>query len=439
MISFTTKIQLIVFAMITLIGCSFVGAKYAHLDDYVVDDEYTVTATFGKSGGIFEGAEVTYRGVSVGRVEAMRLVPGGVDVVMDISDDTDSIPNDVRAVVANRSAVGEQYVDLQPIRNGEPFLADGAHIPDSRTATPLPTTELLTNLNDLVMSVNRDNLRTVVSEMGDAFRGTGQEMGRIIDTSNSFIETADNHFDLTSRLIRDGRTVLQTQIDSASAIRTFSTNLARLSDTLVRHDDDIRRVIDNGGEAARVMRSFIRDNRASLTQMFSNFVTNGEITVARLHGLEQVLVLYPYVVEGGYTVVAKDPVTGLYDAHFGMVLTNEPHVCTHGYETTEQRPPQDLSEVPFNTAAHCAEPAGTSNARGAQHAPEPLAHPLNRPAPAPLSAAPVVATYDPATGRLVPAKEAPMPDAVSGGDGATTLRQEDSWRWLLLGALAEGR
>jgi phospholipid/cholesterol/gamma-HCH transport system substrate-binding protein len=436
MISATTKMQLVVFALITLLGCSYVGAKYAQLDEYVVDDDYTVTAQFGKSGGIFEGAEVTYRGVSVGRVEQMHLVEGGVDVVMDISDDADPIPNDVQAVVANRSAVGEQYVDLQPTRNGPPFLTEGARIPEARTVTPLPTTTLLTNLNDLVNSVNRDNLRTVVQEMGTAFRGTGEEMGRIIDTSNSFIETADNHFDLTSRLIRDGRTVLQTQIDSGSAIRTFSTNLARLSDTLVRHDDDIRRVIDNGGEAARVLRSFIRDNRASLTQMFSNFVTNGEITVARLHGLEQVLVLYPYVVEGGYTVVAKDPVSGLYDAHFGMVLTNEPHVCTHGYETTEQRPPQDLREVPFNTAAHCAEPAGTSNARGAQHAPEPLAQPLSRPAPAPLSTAPVVATYDPVTGRLVPAKEDPMSDVVSSGEGARLLGEEDSWRWLLLGPLA---
>ena len=34
--------------------------------------------------------------------------------------------------------------------------------------------------------------------------------------------------------------------------------------------------------------------------------------------------LYPYVVEGGFTVVSKSPETGLYDAHFGLVLTNDP-------------------------------------------------------------------------------------------------------------------
>jgi phospholipid/cholesterol/gamma-HCH transport system substrate-binding protein len=423
MITRATKTQLIVFAVITLLGCSYVGAKYAQLDRYFVDDNYVVTANFAKSGGIFVGAEVTYRGVGVGRVDSMRLSENGVDVGMRIDNDSDPIPNDVRAVVANRSAVGEQYVDLQPTRSGQPYLTEGSQIPRARTVTPLPTTTLLTNLDQMVNSVGRDNLRTVVEEMGKAFGGTGDDLGRIIDTSNSFIETANKNFDLTAQLIRDGRTVLQTQVDSGSALKTFSKNLALLSDTLVRSDKDIRRVIESGDTAANVMRDFIIDNRAELSQLFSNFVTSGEITVARLPGLEQVLVLYPYVVEGGYTVVAKDPVSGLYDAHFGMVMTEKPHVCTHGYETTEKRPPQDLSEIPFNTAAHCAEPASQSSARGAQHA------------PAPLNRAPVVAKYDPGSGRLTPAEEDPMSDVVSSGSGAR-LMGKNSWKWLLMAPLA---
>lgn len=426
MISRTTKLQLVVFAFITLIGCSYVGAKYAKLDEYFVDDSYDVVADFGSSGGIFEGAEVTYRGVGVGRVETMKLSEGGVRVGMRINNEGNPIPSDVEAVVANRSAVGEQYVDLQPTRTGGPYLQEGDTIPRSDTRTPLPTTTLLTNLNSMVNSVDRDNLRTVVDEMGAAFGGTGKDLGQIIDTSNSFIETADNYFDLTAQLIRDGRVVLQTQVDSESAIQTFSTNLALLSDTLVRSDEDIRHVIDSGGTAANVMRDFIVDNRANLSQLLSNLVTSGEITVARLHGIEQVLVLYPYVVEGGYTVIAKDPVSGLYDAHFGLVLTQDPHVCKEGYETTEQRPPQELEEVPFNTAAHCAEPASQSSARGAQNA------------PAPLNRAPVVATYDPGAGRLAAAEEDPMANVASSGSAARALGQ-DSWKWLLLGPLAGRR
>ena len=78
MISRTTKIQLLVFVLITLIGVTYVGARYAQLDRLFYDDTYTVTADLGESGGIFVGSEVTYRGVTVGRVEDMRLSDSGV-------------------------------------------------------------------------------------------------------------------------------------------------------------------------------------------------------------------------------------------------------------------------------------------------------------------------------------------------------------------------
>ena len=69
MITRRTKLQLLVFAIITLVGVSFVGARYARLDRLVLDQSYTVVAHFADSGGAFAGAEVSYRGVRVGEVE----------------------------------------------------------------------------------------------------------------------------------------------------------------------------------------------------------------------------------------------------------------------------------------------------------------------------------------------------------------------------------
>ena len=128
--------------------------------------------------------------------------------------------------------------------------------------------------------------------------------------------------------------------------------------------------------------------------------------VEHLPGLRQVLVLYPYVVEGGFTVVSKSPETGLYDAHFGLVLTTDPEVCHAGYESTDTRPPQDGSNRPMNVTAHCAEPASQSDARGAQHAP------ANRPARA--YRAPV-AWYDPADRHLTWGSRVPCPHSPTRG------------------------
>ena len=323
MITRRTKIQLIIFVVITLLGCTFVGARYAHLDRAFYDSNYTVTAQFPDSGGIFAGGEVTYRGVGVGKVSKLELTDEGVDVVLDIENAYDEIPAETLAVVGNRSAVGEQYVELQPQRDDGPYLHDGSVIEEKDTATPIATDTLLTHLSETVESVDKDALKTTVDELGAAFGGTGEDLQRIIDTGNSFIATANDNFDLTTALIRDSNTVLHGQIDSDSAIRNFSSQLTAFSNVLAGADPDLRNLIDTGGVAATQLRTFLEQNRVELGDLINNLVTTGDVFVKHLDGIKQVLVLYPYVVEGGFTVVSKSPDTGLYDAHFGMIITDQ--------------------------------------------------------------------------------------------------------------------
>ncbi|MBW3591634.1 MAG: AAA family ATPase, partial [Actinobacteria bacterium] len=70
--------------------------------------------------------------------------------------------------------------------------------------------------------------------------------------------------------------------------------------------------------------------------------------LSELDGVEQLLVAYPIVVEGGYTVTSKDPQTGLVNAHFGMIMVEEPGLCHAGYESTDRRPPQNGGNRPMN-------------------------------------------------------------------------------------------
>jgi len=146
-----TKIQLLVFALITLLGVSFVGAKYAQLDRLVRPTTYTVVAHFRDSGGMYAGGMVAYRGVRVGEVGRLVLTRDGVDAYLDIDKGwDDKIPADTLAVVDNRSAVGEQYVDLQPRSECGPYLRDGSQIAPADTRIPLPTQKLLGDLSTTV-------------------------------------------------------------------------------------------------------------------------------------------------------------------------------------------------------------------------------------------------------------------------------------------------
>ncbi|UDY23975.1 MCE family protein [Nocardioides sp. Kera G14] len=389
MITRRVKVQLLVFVILTLVGVAFAGGRYARLDRLVHDPGYTVVGHFLSSGGIYEGAEVDWRGVKVGEVDKMVLTDDGVDVYLDIDNRYDTISTDAVAAVANRSAVGEQYVDLQPASNAGPFLKDGSEIPKAQTRTPLPTEKLLGDAASTVGSVNQDSLATTINELGTAFAGTALDLQHIIDSSTAFIRTADANFDTTTALIRDSNTVLSSQVATSSAITSFAKNLSLFSDVLAGSDPDLRKLIANGAAGASLLKQFLDENNVDLTELLSESVTIGDIVYKRLPGLKQVLVLYPYVVEGGFTVVDND-IDGKWNAHFGLVLTTDT-LCTNGYGGTKQRAPQEGSNKALNTNAHCADPATKSNPRGAQN--------LNRAAPltGPVDSSTVIGSYDEAT------------------------------------------
>jgi phospholipid/cholesterol/gamma-HCH transport system substrate-binding protein len=421
-----TKKQLLAFVFITLIGVSYVGARYARLDRLVYDSSYKVNADFKQSGGIFVGSEVTYRGVGVGQVSDMRLTKQGVDVVLDINNSYDKIPADTLALVANKSAVGEQYLDLEPRTNSAPYLKDGSVIQPADTQIPVSTTAFLTDVDQLVNSVPQDQLRTVVSDLGAAFVGTGTALGQLIDTSNAFIKTANDNFNVTTALIKDGATVLQTQADKGSAIQSFARDLSLFSGTVAANDAALRALIDNGSATANELRTFLQDNGVDLGGLINNLVTTGSVISKHLPGVRQILVLYPYLVAGAFSVVAKN--ADGFNARFGLILTQTPTVCSAGYDVKQRRPPTDTSNKAMDTTAHCSLPAAQGNARGAQNAPRVGATYGKGTA---ASSSPTVATYDLDTGKLLWSDQTTPGNVVYDG-GAAQMYGEDSWKSLLL-------
>jgi phospholipid/cholesterol/gamma-HCH transport system substrate-binding protein len=451
-----TKAQLLVFLLISAVGLTYTGIRYAGLGKYFLDQGYVVSAEFEDSGGIFENAEVTYRGVPVGTVVDLDLIEGGVKVDLRLEPGTE-VPDDVRAVVANRSAVGEQYVDLQPQRSGEPYLDEGDVIPNSMTDIPISPTQLVTNLDDFVRSIDTTDLGTVLDELGAAFAGdAGLDLQKIIDDGNTLTRAAADALPETKALIRDGNVALNTQREVAGQFRSFNRDLALLTETLRSSDPDFRRLYANGTQSANELTDLIRDNRPDLPLLLQNLVTVAQIQKVRIPALEQILVTYPNVVAGGFTVVPGDGTT-----HFGLVSDPDPPVCEEGYQTTDRREPSEIERRTPNLSAYCAQPEGSpTNVRGARRAPYPEGSkpfPENgapgaqqaSPSPPPRddeayrtrsSRAPeqldlALGDYDPLTGHVVTAKGQRL--SIGSTNGAERVFGADSWQWLLLGPLSQ--
>lgn len=139
MITLAIRLKNIAFLVIAVLVLGYLGVRYADLGHYIgLRGYYTVKVQLPRTGGLYTHSNVTYRGVSVGRVGPIELTDDGVEAELRIEKDAPKIPDGLKAVVASLSSVGEQYVDLRPTCTGGPYLANGSVIDQADTTVPAP-------------------------------------------------------------------------------------------------------------------------------------------------------------------------------------------------------------------------------------------------------------------------------------------------------------
>ncbi|MGV9668856.1 MCE family protein [Nocardia niigatensis] len=366
--------QLIAFAIIAVLGVVFVGAKYVRLDNMLGFGLYKVKVQAAETGNLSKGAEVTYRGVPVGRVGDLDVTPDGVLITLEMNSGKPKVPANAKAVVADRSAIGEQYVDLQPTSDGGPFLKDGSVIVGAQL--PVHVEELLSSVDTFASTTDLKALSTTITELGKAFDGKGDDLKILVDSLNKFTATASgDNLKQTLALIRSANTVLGTQAEQSPSIRQFSDGLDRLTAQLKSNDPDIRRLIGTGTDAGSAIQRLLQESGPALTTDLTNLRTLLLAISPKFYALGPVLQMLPLLPLGGSSTAPGDGTT-----HFGLVLeTNNPPACTLGYEGTQrildqmkaQNPNFDDSrdDFPFNTQARCAAPQGSeTGVRGADRA-----------------------------------------------------------------------
>ena len=95
-------------------------------------------------------------------------------------------------------------------------------------------------------SVDKQDLSTVVDELGKGFADGGEDLQRLIDSGDALTKSATEALPETIKLIDDGRIVLDTQRDTAGDVKVFAKNFADLSETLKASDGDLRLILDRG-------------------------------------------------------------------------------------------------------------------------------------------------------------------------------------------------
>jgi len=402
MIRRVTWIQLVIFTIVTVLAVGYGGATLFGAGK-LLDPPYTVSAEFATSGGIYPRADVDLLGTNVGSVKEVRPGPGsGTTVVLEIDHGVE-IPRDVTAAIGNKSAIGEQYVELTPRSAGGDALRPGATIPLADTASPIDVSTLLGNLEALAASVPTRDLGVVLDELSTTFQGVGPSLGRLLDDSDTVTRTSLEHVDELTSLIEDARTVLDTQVDKGAATTTYLRELAGLTTRLRELTPDFEATFARGIRAGAAVTSLLADNQEALPLLLNNLIAVTDVAADRIPGLRKTLVMFPWIIELGAASIRYcdefNPRTGkpiastcrydengepIYSAYLAFQLPEAPGkppylACKKGYQDTVRYNPdgtrvgggaREVVDSRPNYGAGCtARPTDpvSPNVRGAQN------------------------------------------------------------------------
>ena len=254
-------IQIAIFLTVTVVSVSVMVFGYMRLPTLLFEyGHYRVTVQLPEAGGLYERANVSYRGTTVGLVEEVILTDAGeVEAVLSLRSDV-PISRDVDAEVHSRSAVGEQYVALLPVSDAAP-LADGDVIPRDRTSVPPDINTLLDATNTGLRAIPGDDLRTLIDESYTAFGGLGPDISRFVKGSTDLAIDARANLPELTGLVDNVAPVLDTQTDTADSIEAWAANLADITGQVRDRDDAVAGILRNGPAAAdQVRRLFDRIN-----------------------------------------------------------------------------------------------------------------------------------------------------------------------------------
>ncbi len=186
---------LVIGACVVVVALSAAGGKSSETGK-------TVKIAFANAFGLTQGGDLRVGGVKAGKTESFEVSKGPecqlghfdakpprtcALVTAKVSEPGfTSFRSDSSCSIRQQSLIGEYYVDCQP-GSAKTELKSGAIIPDTRTASTIPT-DLV---NDILRRPYRDRLRLIIAELGTGLAGRPQDLAMLLHQAHPGLRATD--------------------------------------------------------------------------------------------------------------------------------------------------------------------------------------------------------------------------------------------------------
>jgi phospholipid/cholesterol/gamma-HCH transport system substrate-binding protein len=263
--------------------------------NFVFQSSYQVSADFSSASNLVPGDDVTISGVTVGRVASVQPVPGGARAQLQVLQRYAPVYQDARAMVKIKNVLDESYVELFRGTSTSGPMPQGGTIPQSRTLTPVELAQVL----DVLNADTRDQLTSVIDNLGESVSGRGQQLnaaaGPLQVTSEALdgIAHAIAHQQVNlGSLITSLSKVLATLAAWHSQLRSLVANWDGVMRALAQHEQQLQGLVVNEDQVMAILDQALARNSPSLNAAIgelpqlvstaSTYTANGDVIFGKV-------------------------------------------------------------------------------------------------------------------------------------------------------------
>jgi virulence factor Mce-like protein len=240
---------------------------------------YQVHVAFQEAANLAQEADVRISGVPVGRVKQKATDKAGAatDVTLEIDHTYAPIPKDTKAILRQKTLLGETYVELSPGSKASGVVADGGHLARGNVS---PTVEL----DEIFRAFDQKTrlaFETWMVEQGRAFKNHGRDLNDALGNLAPFaqdttevLKVLDEDRQDVRRLVRNTGDVFAALTERRGQLRNLITSSNKVFETTAARDRELQ-------DAFRVLPTFLRESRTTLTRV-TKFSQNADPLITQL-------------------------------------------------------------------------------------------------------------------------------------------------------------
>ncbi len=207
---------------------------------------YRYYADFGEATQLTSNADVRISGVNVGRVAGVEPHGTTTRATIEIDHQYAPIAATSRAILRQKTLLGETYVEITPGQRSDPRLKDGSVLPSSQV---LATTELDEILRALDPPTRRD-LQKLLGGLAHGVQGRGEDLNDALgnvapfsDDSTQLLTVLDSQHHAVERLVRDTGQVLDAISRRQGQLQTLVTAGDRVLATTAKRNAQLTQAV----------------------------------------------------------------------------------------------------------------------------------------------------------------------------------------------------